>query len=194
MLTLPMWQRSWVSICSMVRAGKLSTAVKKNHLRLSAMTIAPNWDTIIVGGGSAGAIVAGILAQRDPSEKILLVEAGRSDRHPLVQTPLGLVRMMGDRGFDWCFESVSSASQGQAITKIPRGKMGGSGSINRMLYIRGRPSDYDEWAEAHGAAGWAWQDVLPVFKRMEQNRHQSDDTRHGCDGPMHVEDQAIRIL
>ena len=65
------------------------------------MTIAPNWDTIIVGGGSAGAIVAGILAQRDPSEKILLLEAGRSDRHSLVQTPLGLVRMMGDRGFDW---------------------------------------------------------------------------------------------
>lgn len=155
------------------------------------MTIAPNWDTIIVGGGSAGAIVAGILAQRDPSEKILLLEAGRSDRHPLVQTPLGLVRMMGDRGFDWCFESVPSDSQGQAITKIPRGKMlGGSGSINSMLYIRGRPSDYDEWAEAHGAAGWAWRDVLPVFKRMEQNRDQLDETRHGFDGPMHVENQA----
>ena len=155
------------------------------------MSIAPHWDTIIVGGGSAGAIVAGVLAQRDPKEKILLLEAGRSDRHPLVQTPLGLVRMMGHRDFDWRFESVPSESQGQAITKIPRGKLlGGSGSINSMLYVRGRPSDYDEWAQEQGATGWAWQDVLPVFKRMERNSRQLDDTQHGRNGPMHVEDQA----
>ena len=154
------------------------------------MTLAPNWDTIIVGGGSAGAIVAGVLAQRDPTEKILLLEAGRSDRHPLVQTPLGLVRMMGHAGFDWRFESVPSTSQGQAVTKIPRGKMlGGSGSINSMLYVRGRASDYDGWAADHGAHGWGWKDVLPIFKRMEQNPDRPDDELHGHQGPMHVEDQ-----
>lgn len=148
------------------------------------------WDTIIVGGGSAGAIVAGILAQRDPSERILLIEAGASDMHPLVKVPLGLVAMMGNASFDWMHQSSPSSSQGGAVTKIPRGKrLGGSGSINSMLYVRGRASDYDRWAQ-EGATGWGWDQVLPVFKRMEGQQEALDQELHGLDGPMQVEAQA----
>ena len=79
-----------------------------------------NWDTVVVGGGSAGAIIAGVLAQRQPDEKILLIEAGRNHRHPLIQIPLGLVYMMGNPGFDWNLKSIPSRSQGGTMTKIPR--------------------------------------------------------------------------
>lgn len=150
-----------------------------------------NWDTVVVGGGSAGAIIAGVLAQRQPDEKILLIEAGRNDRHPLIQIPLGLVYMMGNPGFDWNLKSIPSRSQGGTMTKIPRGKMlGGSGSINSMLYVRGRPSDYDQWAQNEGASGWGWDDVCPVFRRMEANQRWGENEFHGGKGPIHVEDQS----
>ena len=148
-----------------------------------------DWDIIIVGGGSAGAIVAGLLAERWPGKSVLLLEAGPSDRRPRVKVPLGLVKLMGSERFDWRFKSAPNAALNDAKASVPRGKvLGGSGSINSMLYVRGRAQDYDSWAEA-GATGWSWEDVLPVFKRMEGNRRLGDAPLHGATGPMIVEDQ-----
>ena len=148
-----------------------------------------DWDIIIVGGGSAGAIVAGLLAERWPGKSVLLPEAGPSDRRPRVKVPLGLVKLMGSERFDWRVKSAPNAALNDAKASVPRGKvLGGSGSINSMLYVRGRAQDYDSWAEA-GATGWSWEDVLPVFKRMEGNRRLGDAPLHGATGPMIVEDQ-----
>ena len=122
-------------------------------------------DTLIIGGGSAGAIVAGILAQKS-TEKILLLEAGRSDRGPITQIPLGLTQAMHNPRYDWKLESAPHAHLNGAVAKIPRGKiLGGSGSINSMLYIRGRRSDYDEW----GLKGWDGQTVWRAFDALEQH-------------------------
>lgn len=124
-----------------------------------------SYDTIIIGGGSAGAIVAGSLAQK-ASEKILLLEAGGSDRGPITQVPLGLTQAMHNPRFDWKFKSQPHDHLAGAVAKIPRGKvLGGSGSINSMLYIRGRKSDYDEW----GLSGWDGDTVWQAFDALEQH-------------------------
>ena len=122
-------------------------------------------DTLIIGGGSAGAIVAGVLARKS-SEKVVLLEAGGSDRHPLTQIPLGLTQAMHNPRFDWQMESAAHEHLGGAIAKIPRGKvLGGSGSINSMLYVRGRKSDYDEWA----LDGWDGESVWRTFDELAEH-------------------------
>ena len=124
-----------------------------------------NFDTIVVGGGSAGAIVAGILAQKS-DEKIILLEAGGTDRGPITQIPLGLTQAMHNPRYDWKLESAPHRHLANAVAKIPRGKvLGGSGSINSMLYIRGRKSDYDEW----NLPGWDGETVWKVFDALEQH-------------------------
>ena len=122
-------------------------------------------DTLIIGGGSAGAIVAGILAQKS-NKKIVLLEAGGSDRGPITQIPLGLTQAMHNPHFDWCMRSTSHAHLSGATAKIPRGKvLGGSGSINSMLYVRGRKSDYDEW----GLPDWEGERVWQVFDELAEH-------------------------
>lgn len=144
------------------------------------------FDCIIVGGGSAGCVLAGRLSE-DPALRVALVEAGPPDKSLLIHCPAGLAVMAKTGQANWCFETVPQAGLLGRRGYQPRGKvLGGSSSINAMIYARGHASDYDDWA-ARGNPGWAFEDVLPYFKRAEHNERGAD-AFHGTGGPLNVAD------
>jgi choline dehydrogenase len=143
------------------------------------------YDFIIVGAGSSGCVLAARLSA-DPSVRVLLVEAGGSDRHLYVQIPSAFVRLGGSR-FNWDFETEPQVHLNQRRMYLPQGRLiGGGSSINAMVYIRGNDADYDGWAQ-RGNLGWSYRDVLPYFRRAERNERLHDDF-HGSDGPLNVAD------
>ncbi len=145
-----------------------------------------SFDYVIVGAGSAGCVLAARLSE-DPAVSVCLLEAGGSDRNPLIRVPLGLALLVPRRIHNWAFETVPQRGLGGRRGYQPRGKtLGGSSAINAMVYTRGHPSDYDAWA-ALGNAGWAYADVLPYFRRAEHNERIAD-TFHGQGGPLNVAD------
>ncbi len=126
------------------------------------------FDYVIVGGGSAGCVLANRLSS-DPGVTVLLLEAGKSDKSPFIQIPLGGVALLPRKFHNWGFETVPQPGLGGRRGYQPRGKvLGGSSSINAMIYIRGTRADYDRWA-ALGNPGWGYDDVLPYFLRSEDN-------------------------
>ncbi|WP_062118777.1 GMC family oxidoreductase [Aureimonas sp. AU40] len=143
------------------------------------------YDTIIVGAGSAGCVLAGRLSE-DPDRRILLLEAGGPP--PLASRIPSDWTTMFDTSVDWGYHTEPQPGcRGRRIF-WPRGRMiGGSGALNAMIYMRGLPSDYDGW-EAMGCPGWGWCDVLPGFVGFERNRRLGNDPLHGADGPLDVED------
>ena len=144
------------------------------------------FDCIIVGGGSAGCVLAGRLSQ-DPALRVALIEAGPPDSSVLIHCPAGLAVMAKTGQANWCFETVPQAGLLGRRGYQPRGKvLGGSSSVNAMIYARGHASDYDDWA-ARGNPGWAFEDVLPYFKRAEHNERGAD-AFHGTGGPLNVAD------
>ncbi len=143
------------------------------------------YDYIIIGAGSAGCVLAHRLSA-DPNVKVLLLEAGGSDDAALVRTP-GLVGLLWRTRFDWNFFTTPQARVNERQMHWPRGKvLGGSSSINYMIYIRGHRDNYDEW-RALGNKGWGYDDVLPYFKRSENNCRGAD-AFHGDEGPLDVSD------
>jgi choline dehydrogenase len=142
------------------------------------------FDVIVVGSGSAGGVVAGRLTE-DPSLRVLLLEAGGKPQHPLLQVPVAWhAAAMQDR-FTWGYASEPEAATGNRTMEQPRGRMlGGTSSINGMMYSRGNRGDYDSWAAA-GLSGWGYDDVLPYFRRSETN-WRGETTYHGGDGPLCV--------
>ncbi|MFN3736112.1 GMC family oxidoreductase [Hydrogenophaga sp.] len=144
------------------------------------------FDCIIVGGGSAGCVLAGRLSE-DPALRVALIEAGPPDSSVLIHCPAGLAVMAKTGQANWCFETVPQAGLLGRRGYQPRGKvLGGSSSVNAMIYARGHASDYDDWA-ARGNPGWAFEDVLPYFKRAEHNERGAD-AFHGTGGPLNVAD------
>ncbi len=144
------------------------------------------YDYIIIGAGSAGCVLANRLSE-DPSVKVLVLEAGKPDRHPFIHMPAGLAKIATQTSLNWNYSTVPQPHLGGRVIWVPRGKvLGGSSSINAMCYIRGVPADYDTWA-ANGADGWQWDNVLPYFRKAESNTRGSD-AFHGDNGPLTVSD------
>jgi choline dehydrogenase len=148
--------------------------------------VAEEYDVVVVGAGSAGSAVAGRLSE-DPSLRVLVLEAGGSDKVLEVQIPAGLYKVWRTR-HDWNYTTDEQPGLGGRKLFWPRGKLlGGSSSINAMIYIRGARADYDEWAQLTGDPSWSYDSVLPLFKRMEDNGRGADEW-HGVGGPLRVED------
>lgn len=148
-----------------------------------------SFDYIIVGAGTAGCVLANRLT-KDPSKQVLLVEAGKKDNYFWIDIPVGYLYTIGNPRTDWCFETEPEAGLNGRRIGYARGKViGGCSSINAMIYMRGQKSDYDHW-ESLGNPGWAWNDVLPIFRRSEDYQHGADDF-HGSGGELRVEERRV---
>ena len=149
------------------------------------MKLAPRYDYIIVGAGSAGCVLANRLSE-DGTKTVLLVEAGRRDLSPYIHIPAAIVKAIGNPALDWMHLTEPDTSRGDRVDLWSAGKgLGGSSSINGMLYVRGSPGDYDAWADL-GNVGWSAADVAPLFRRIERTAFGQDQER-GRTGPMSVE-------
>jgi len=136
-------------------------------------------DYVIVGGGSAGCVLANRLSA-DPANRVCLIEAGPRDSSPVIHIPAGVIALINHRRLNWNWLSAPQDDAGGRQIKVPRGKtLGGSSAINGMIYMRGHPLDYDEWASA-GNPGWAFSDVLPYFKKSENNQTFGETEFHGA--------------
>jgi len=144
-----------------------------------------NFDYIVIGAGSAGCAVAGRLGET--GHKVLLLEAGGTDRNPWIHIPLGYSKLYSNPRVNWCYESEAEPHLNNRQLFQPRGKvLGGTGAINGMIYMRGQPEDFDGWKD-EGCTGWGWDDVLPYFKSCE-DQERGADAFHGVGGPVAVSD------
>lgn len=152
------------------------------------MSTVGEFDYVIVGAGSSGAVLANRLSA-DPALRVCLIEAGPADKSPFITVPLGVMRLTKDPKHNWLFTSSPQSGLDGREVSIPRGKvLGGSSAINGMIYIRGHRADYDAWVEA-GCTGWGYDDVLPYFRRSEHNRRPGIDAAvHGTKGELVVSD------
>jgi choline dehydrogenase-like flavoprotein len=152
--------------------------------------MAQTFDYVIVGGGTAGCVLAARLSE-DPNNQVCLIEAGGEGRDLLIRLPAGVVAMMPGKPLkinNWAFETTPQPGLMNRKGYQPRGKaLGGSSAINAMLYVRGNREDYDEWASL-GCTGWAFKDVLPYFIKTENNERGASALR-GNQGPLQVSNQ-----
>ncbi|MDE0824962.1 MAG: GMC family oxidoreductase N-terminal domain-containing protein, partial [Dehalococcoidia bacterium] len=148
-----------------------------------------NYHYIVVGGGTAGCVLANRLSS-DPNTSVLLLEAGGKDDYFWIDIPVGYLYTIGNPRTDWCYQTEPDPGLNGRSIGYARGKvLGGCSSINAMIYMRGQRSDYDHWEEL-GNRGWAWNDVLPIFKRSENYQHGADEF-HGGDGELRVEERRV---
>ncbi len=150
-----------------------------------------SFDYVIVGAGTAGCVLANRLSA-DPNMSVLLLEAGGKDDWIWIHIPVGYLYCIGNKRTDWCYRTEPEAGLNGRTIGYPRGRvLGGSSSINAMLYLRGQARDYDEWAQVTGDSGWSWASVLPVFMRSEDHWRGADE-KHGQGGEWRVETPKLR--
>jgi len=149
------------------------------------------FDYIIIGGGTAGALLANRLSA-DPQKRVLLIEAGRKDDYHWIHIPVGYLYCIGNPRTDWLYQTQPDPGLNGRTLRYPRGKtLGGCSSINGMLYLRGQARDYDQWAGLTGDDAWRWDNALPYFKKHEDH-HAGATALHGAGGEWRVEKQRLR--
>ncbi len=149
------------------------------------------YDYIIVGAGTAGCVLANRLTANG-AHRVLLLEAGGADRSPWIRVPIGYARTFHNPRYNWMYEAEPDPALDNRRAFWPRGKvLGGSSSINAMIYVRGQPGDFDDW-QAAGNPGWGWADVLPWFRKLEDHVWGASEF-HGAAGPVHVSDVSAYV-
>jgi choline dehydrogenase len=149
------------------------------------------FDYVIIGAGTAGCLLANRLSA-DPKVRVLLLEAGHKDDYHWIHIPVGYLYCIGNPRTDWLFKTEPDAGLNGRALRYPRGKtLGGSSSINGMIYMRGQSRDYDQWAELTGDPAWRWDQCLPYFRKHEDH-HKGADDLHGAGGEWRVERQRLR--
>jgi choline dehydrogenase len=158
----------------------------------------PTFDYVIIGAGTAGALLANRLSA-DTTRRVLLIEAGSRDNYPWIHIPVGYLRCIGNPRTDWLYDTLPEAGLNGRTLRYPRGKiLGGSSSINGMIYMRGQSRDYEEWARVTGDDTWTWANVLPAFKQHEDHylgidgRDPQHGDFHGSGGEWRVDKQRLR--
>jgi choline dehydrogenase len=150
-----------------------------------------SFDFIVIGAGSSGCVLANRLST-DARNRVLLLEAGRRDSNPWIHVPGGIFKLIHNPAWDWCYKTAPEPELAGREIQWPRGKaLGGSSSINGMIYIRGQVEDFDHWRQL-GNRGWSYDDVLPYFRRSE-DQARGEDNFHGKGGPIGVSDPRFRL-
>jgi len=181
------------------RLGRNALAARGALRQHGGMTTASSFDYIIVGAGTAGCLLANRLCA-DPSKRVLLLEAGGRDDYHWIHIPVGYLYCIGNPRTDWLYQTEPDAGLNGRRLRYPRGKvLGGSSSINGMIYMRGQSRDYDGWAEATSDPAWRWDESLPFFKKHENHwrldgngASESFKSLHGHGGEWRVEKQRLR--